>query len=512
MMNWFYYLAEANLYLLLFFAFYLLALRGETFYNSNRFYLIGASLASFLIPLLQLGILKPKAMMVQVNDSLQMAQTLSFEALPLAKLEDNGITLVDFTLPIYLVVAFILAVKLVIGIAKIIATYKRAKRHRVGQAVVVELAAEKSAFSFLNMLFINSDIKNRDLIYRHESIHIEQKHTWDVLFFELLKIVNWFNPIVYLAKNEIRVLHEYIADDLSTATPGTKHEYAMVLIENSLQCKLHTLAHQFFNQSILKRRIIMLNKEKTKGWARLKLLLALPLAVGMLCMSTMAFTKNYGFDLLPEKRSLSTDFETVKGDKTDNVPQPQQDKVKFAPPVVEKKQANKQFSLMYKKDEKTGKPILADKRLVLINGKAVKDLSKFYGISNADDIKHLTKASALKKYGKIGENGAVEITGSAIKYNSKLVFPPLPPVVKADQIKFPPPVVKGYKSKKFSPPVIKPDTVKFPPPAVKGYKSKKFPPPVVKPDQIKFPPPVVKSDKRNTSDSTNRPIFIDNGN
>ncbi|RZK52712.1 MAG: hypothetical protein EOO91_18885, partial [Pedobacter sp.] len=124
------------------------------------------------------------------------------------------------------------------------------------------------------------------------------------------------------------------------------------------------------------------------------------------------------------------------------------DKVKFPPPVV-KPSGNDRFSPMYRKDKETGKPILSETRLIVINGKPVEDITKFYGVYNAHSIVYRTKQGSLAKYGEKGKDGAVEITGADIKYFTVVTLPSAPPVEppppRQDKVRFPPPIVKNEK-------------------------------------------------------------------
>ncbi|HEU0125850.1 MAG TPA: M56 family metallopeptidase, partial [Flavobacterium sp.] len=320
---------------------------------------------------------------------------------------------------------------------------------------LVELASEHSAFSFFNILFIHPDMAKSSTVLKHEIIHIKQKHSWDIILLELLKICCWFNPVVYLMKKDLTLLHEYIADEKTTAANISKHEYAMFLIENSMAAYSSSLVNQLFNQSILKSRINMLNKEKTANWARLKYLLAVPLGVGLLCASTLGFSKSYGY--------FEIGHQSVQQKK-----------------VTKSKQEKKSYYPDSKFD-KDNNFVSLEKRAIIINGQVIADKNKYYGAAEADDIKYLGSTEAIKKYGsKIGKDGAVEITGKDV-----VMTPPPPAMPQASTSK---------------PPKVKQDQVKFPPPRVK--RDAKETPPLsptpnkIKKDQVKFPPPIVKPDKK----------------
>ena len=215
-MEWLYYLLEANLYLLLFYGFYRLLLQNETFYNSNRFYLLLSTVTAFILPILQLGFLKPTQ---TINHTLFPPPTIYTEA-EMAKIATAPVTeTVDYTAylyPIYLFIAFCFALKLGFSLFKIIKVWLNSKKTTAGKITLIDFESEKTAFSFFNLLFIHPHLAEKETVLNHEMVHIKQKHSLDILFFEILQIICWFNPIIYFIKNDIKLLHEYIADELST--------------------------------------------------------------------------------------------------------------------------------------------------------------------------------------------------------------------------------------------------------------------------------------------------------
>lgn len=346
MMNWLYYLLEANLYLAVFYGFYRLFLHKETFYSLNRFYLIMATLIAFSLPLLQMGYL---------NNLFGRQQEVYTVVIPSKIAEkDLSFTISDLILCGYLIIAAAFALKMCFSIYKIIVLAIHAKKETAGTVIYVELPDDAdTAFSFFNLLFLNPGVTAKNTVLKHEMVHIRQKHSLDIVFFEIIQIIAWFNPATYFIKKDIKLLHEYIADEVTTNTDMHKHEYAMFLIQNSFGVVPSRLTNQIFNQSILKRRINMLNKEKSTGRARLKLLFVLPVAGGMLCASTMAFTKDYAMiDLYPEKYQSvkaadqdpvkkNTAVKKVNSDKKETVKteelkstEPKAKVVKFPPPIV----------------------------------------------------------------------------------------------------------------------------------------------------------------------------------
>ncbi|MDR6783080.1 hypothetical protein ABIE26_000432 [Pedobacter africanus] len=321
MMNALYYLLEANIYLAVFYGFYRLFLYRETFYTLNRYYLIAATTLAFALPLLQLGYLYN---LIGRN----AAEQASTEITKIAIQPYPELNLMVYS---YIAIAAAFLFRFLINLSHIILRAFQNPRIRKDNVVYIELPGSETAFSFFKFLFINPQAADKSTIIRHELVHIHQKHSADIVFFEIIRILGWFNPVTYFLKKDIKLLHEYIADEVTTGTVQ-KHEYAMFLIQNSFGVVPNQLTNQIFNQSILKMRIDMLNKKRSAGWARLRLLLALPLAGGMLCASTMAFTKDYAtVDLYPEKyKSVSAaNQDTLKKVKV-SAKKPM--KVNIAPP------------------------------------------------------------------------------------------------------------------------------------------------------------------------------------
>jgi TonB family protein len=151
---------------------------------------------------------------------------------------------------------------------------------------LLKLPVGLAAFSFFKQIRLDDNVKGNYLIEAHERVHARQWHSADVLFVELVAIINWFNPVVYLYKQVIKHIHEFIADSYSLKTGASKTEYAMLLLSETFKIPTHNMVNTFFNESLLKQRIVMLNK---KSSARIKLVkygLSAPLFVLMLILSS----------------------------------------------------------------------------------------------------------------------------------------------------------------------------------------------------------------------------------
>lgn len=156
---------------------------------------------------------------------------------------------------------------------------------------LIILPKTNTAFSFFNTIFLGENIseENRTSIIAHEKIHIEQKHSLDLLFFELLRIIFWFNPMVYLYQKRMAMLHEFIAD-AKVITKKDKRQYYQNLLSEVFQTEHISFINTFFNQSLIKKRIIMLQKSKSRKIKLMKYLLLLPILGAMLMYTSCSDT------------------------------------------------------------------------------------------------------------------------------------------------------------------------------------------------------------------------------
>jgi BlaR1 peptidase M56 len=316
-MIWIYYLLEANLYLAAFYGFYYLIFRGETYYQLNRIYLLASTALAFAIPVIQLGILNPPAPHLQ--NVVVTTINSGIIDIPMKEAANAPEPQINYFLLAYGIIVVLLLSNFFFKIYKLIRLSRSNKTAVHADFKLVELPGENNAFSFFNYLFISPGLTLSSTIIHHELIHIKQKHSWDIIYLELLKIINWFNPVVYLLQNSIKEVHEFIADRETLDLQPNASVYTDFLINNAYGINEHTLTNTFFNKSLLKKRIMMLHQKRSGSAARLKYLLILPLIGGLLCASTLAFTKTYRLvDLMPRTGShisLSVKVPVISGRK-----------------------------------------------------------------------------------------------------------------------------------------------------------------------------------------------------
>src|SRR5690554_3157254 len=262
----------------LFLAVYDLFLKKETFFNLNRAYLLLTPIMSIVLPFVSLDFLQeniPQEYVVQLpavilgNTASEAGNNATFWLSTLNSLWVIGISAATFIFSLKLLKIFKLRVS---GI-----------KTSVKGTRLILLPKTDLAFSFFNTIYLGETVseENKASIIAHEKVHIQQKHSLDLLFFELLRIVFWFNPLVYMFQNRIATLHEYIADSEITRDKDKKQYYQNLLSE-VFQTEQISFVNTFFKQSLIKKRIIMLQKSKSQKGAQVKYLLLLPVIFSML--------------------------------------------------------------------------------------------------------------------------------------------------------------------------------------------------------------------------------------
>ncbi|MFB0499530.1 TonB family protein [Mucilaginibacter sp. OAE612] len=268
-MSWWQYLLLVNIYLLLFYGFYVLLLRKETFFQLNRLYLVSAALLSFMIPVIQANWVQNLFITQQVKYTLYSSPVLVYHFKPI---EESPISIGEVLFIIYAAGIVFLSLRLIWQLFKL--------------KKVISQPQSQVSYSFFKTVKLNADGEENAAIATHEDVHAKQWHSADVLLVELVMIINWFNPIVYFYRRAIKHIHEFIADRHAVEAGTDKADYAMLLLSQTFNTPSHNLVNSFFNKSLLKERIIMLQKNKSHRITLIKYGLSAPLFILMMVLSS----------------------------------------------------------------------------------------------------------------------------------------------------------------------------------------------------------------------------------
>lgn len=293
------YLLQANIGLILFYAFYKLLYTRDTLFTSRRSILIISFVMPFIIPLIDI-----RQWMESQDSMIMMTNFYYSSVLPeiIVGASNNSIgntplIISEWIWYIYIIGVIILSIRLMIQTGSIINMIKKSKWETINGIRVKRIENSSGPFSFFGWIFINKESLKDDEINEvliHELTHARQKHSIDVLLAEIVNIICWINPFSWLLKREVRQNLEYLADRKVMESGAEAKSYQYHLL--GLAYKPHHGLSNNFNISHLKKRIVMMNKKKTNGAGHIKYaLFAIPafalLLAGNISCSSEA-TKN----------------------------------------------------------------------------------------------------------------------------------------------------------------------------------------------------------------------------
>lgn len=275
------YILKSAVCLAMFYLFYRLLLSKETFHRFNRMALLGVMLLSCLLPLVKVTVEQASPVNAQVmsmEDLLLMYQWNS-EAVVVEEGSrpfhwQEGLVLVYFA-GLFFVIA-----RHLWSLGRMLYLIRHSRCERLDNGICLVVHHRKLApFSWMRYIVISeTDLKESGYhILVHEMAHIHHRHSWDLLLTEVCAWLQWFNPAIWLLKQELQNIHEYEADEEVLRQGINAKEYQMLLIKKAVGARLYSIANSF-NHSSLKKRITMMIRKKSNPWARAKYLYVLPLA------------------------------------------------------------------------------------------------------------------------------------------------------------------------------------------------------------------------------------------
>lgn len=286
---------------------YHLVFARERMYKFNRFYLLISLLTSFVAPLLTITI-----------PSRQVGRTSLFiyKAIPQQLGYAAGTTVQHNSAPVWpfiitgvcMLVTAILLGRMIINVAVLLRGIKTNKIvwYKTARLVLVNKAI--TPYSFLQYIFVSADdYYNNQLeeeLLTHELAHTTQRHTFDVLFVELLQAVAWFNPFIMFYKKAIQVNHEFLADDAVIQRYNNVAAYQNLLLVKIAQNTQNMLASNF-NYVTTKKRLTMMTKTTTTVKKMVLQLLSLLVIGGSVLLSSTKVTAQVKQKEQPGKSTAS---------------------------------------------------------------------------------------------------------------------------------------------------------------------------------------------------------------
>jgi len=271
------FILESGVSLTLLSTIYILFLRRETFFKRNRLFLLVSLLFSFLLPFLKFRVFEPQPLMlaeVTVTPYRNLMEVITVYGQDLSGTVERTVSSSQVIIFIYILGLTFFLLRFVLRVGQIVLLILKNQIQISEQYKFVFLEKELIPFSFLNYIFINPSQKEQDgydKMVAHEIEHVKQGHTWDVLILEILTILQWFNPFMWLLKKAVRENHEFLADSAVLNTGINPALYKKLLLNQYVGLDIQ-LANNF-NTSLISKRIKMISKIRSSKFANVKYVL-----------------------------------------------------------------------------------------------------------------------------------------------------------------------------------------------------------------------------------------------
>jgi TonB family protein len=300
------YFLKVNIAIALFYIFYRLVFYRDTFWATRRFYLVFSILLSVVYPFISLSGWLEKQVPMQVI----MANYVQLKEITITNAPVSYLTIENVLLAIYGLVSFILLIRMVVQLSSILRWRMKGKKQLLHGIEIVSIDNMITPFSFFSTIFMNPALHNEqetDQILTHENTHARQLHSIDVLLSELMTIIFWINPASWLLKYEIRHNLEFLADNSVIQSGYDSKNYQYHLLQLSYQIPDLKIINKF-NVSPLKKRITMMNQQKSKKAGILKYSLIVPLALALVLSGNAETLLNKTKNVISQKEIGSNEL------------------------------------------------------------------------------------------------------------------------------------------------------------------------------------------------------------
>jgi len=278
------YFITANILLVAGYGFYKGLLANEVYFTLNRISLILLVVLSFCIPAIPVS--------HHFSSNIALDLVIRAETIPNVSKQIWGAQFSDWLWRIYFLGVLLRFSGLVFRLYSV--------RDRINKPT------RNAAFSFFKYKVIDPNADNFEVVNYHEDVHIKQWHSLDIVFFEVLTVIAWFNPVVYLYQRSIKRVHEFLADQLTATHLGDRHQYALILLGRTTP-DVPAMTNPFLqDRHMLKWRISMLSRHSSSRAGLLKYVLLIPLLITLTSFS--ALYKNATVDMSGELAGISPAF------------------------------------------------------------------------------------------------------------------------------------------------------------------------------------------------------------
>ncbi len=404
----------------IFVAYYWMALRDKKFHYYNRFYLLSASVMSLMAPLLNFDWFSVEESVLYGSPLLYGSGNLMRSVLPTTT-GYNGIHLdwADYVLIATCIITLALLGLLIMYIIKIQLLKRKWEVTKMEGFDFINTNEDNAPFSFLNNLFWKQSISLQEeggqQIFKHEITHIQQKHTWDRIYCQLVSSLFWMNPFNWIIQKELVAIHEFIADEEAVGNSNVE-AFAKMLLQTHYGNHFLNPTHSFFYSSI-KRRLAMLTKSNNTKYSYLRRVMVLPVLIAAVCIVSIKVHASERIENKVEeiKNNISLLMSDTTKPKSENkllAPPP-------PPPAPSLETPNYYINGVKIAEGAPPPPPLTNPAYYLDGIKITEQEMKAISTIEIKSINVLKGEQAIKKYPEDGKNGVVEIISKEKQRNEQ---------------------------------------------------------------------------------------------
>lgn len=291
------YIIKSTLYLTVFYSFFMLVMRKTTFFRLNRVAFIVGTCLCMAMPFIDISIPRNIETRMPMDVIENVLTSSSSESVVL-----EGAVVTDERTESGMVLS-IIGIIFIAGAT--VSFFTTARSYWLMRQMILSVQdkvidgenvkvteADIPSFSWGRHIVISSsDLEENPAILTHERMHVKSGHSIDLMAYSIVTTLHWFNPLVWIARTELKMLHEYEADNLTINKGIDATQYQLLLVKKAVGTKRFQLANGF-NHSKLKNRITMMHKNKTNKWMRLAYVLCIPVLVGAMCCCSQNKTQS----------------------------------------------------------------------------------------------------------------------------------------------------------------------------------------------------------------------------
>lgn len=268
------YMLKAAIYVVAFYLIYSLLLKKDTTHSRNRAFIILSLFAAVILPSFTIDNVKPVD--VSFFGKLLSDVLVTADGVKKENVEIQGPS--GFIYSVYVTGVIIFLFKFIVDFSSLLFLIIRHKS--TGSRIIRFQNFNTAGFSALGYIFINTRLSPEEAgdVIRHERNHLTKNHYIDIILIEFMTAFQWFNPFIHLLNRELRAIHEFQADQGCIRSGIPIANYQSLLLSQIFRSGALKLTNSFSNPSLLRKRMIMMTRERTPGLANFKLLSVLPVA------------------------------------------------------------------------------------------------------------------------------------------------------------------------------------------------------------------------------------------